>query len=83
MGIALLPMAAGSSLPLEATRGKTVLPKGVLMVVRAAKWLLEAAEDCIFKKRVGGGFGLVWFLKKNALDYYAHREFSTPFIDIE
>ena len=35
------------------------------------------------KKGLGGG--LVWFgfCKKNALDYHAHREFSTPLIDIE
>ena len=83
MGIVLLPVAAGSSLLLEAMRGKTVLPEGVLMVERAAKQLLEAAEDCIFKKKCGGGgwFGLVSV--KNALDYNAHREFSTPLIDIE
>ena len=36
-----------------------------------------------FQKRFGGGvwFGLVSV--KNALDYHAHREFSTPLIDIE
>ena len=63
MGIALLPVAAGSSSPLEVTWGSTVLPEGVFMVERAAKRLLEVAEDCIFlKKRFGGGFGLVWFL---------------------
>ena len=81
MGIALLPVAARSSSPLEVTQGKTVLPEGILMVERAAKRLLEAAEDCIFKKRFRGGdwFGLVSV--KNALDYHAHREFSTPLID--
>ena len=62
MGIALLPVAAGSSSLLEATQGRTVLPKGILTVARAAKQLLEAVEDCIFKKKFGGGFGLVWFL---------------------
>ena len=38
------------------------------------------------KKKVWGGFGLVWFglvSVKNALDYHAHQEFSTPLIDIE
>ena len=59
MGIALLPVAAGSSSLLEAMHGRTILPEGVLMVARAAKQLLEAAEDCIFfKKKVWGG---VWF----------------------
>ena len=59
------------------------LPEGVLSPERVAKRLLEAAaEDCIFKKRFGGvWFGLVSV--KNALDYHAHREFSTPLIDIE
>ena len=76
-------MAARSSSLLEVTRGSTVLPEGVLMVARVAKRLLEVAEDCIFffKKSLGGvwfGFG---FCKKNALDYHAHREFSTPLID--
>ena len=84
MGIALLPVAAGVSLsPVEPTLPKTNLPEGVLRVERAAKQLLEAAEDCIFQKKFGGGvwFGLVSV--KNALDYHAHREFSTPLIDIE
>ena len=84
MGIALLPVAAGVSFsPEEPVDAKTNLPKGVLSPERAAKWLLEAAEDCIFQKKFGGGswFGLVSV--KNALDYHAHREFSTPLIDIE
>ena len=85
MGIALLPVAAGVSFSPEGPAdAKTNLPEGVLSPERAAKWLLEAAveEDCIFlKKSLGGGFGLVSV--KNALDYHAHREFSTPFIDIE
>ena len=84
MGIALLPVAAGVSfLPEELVEAKTTLPEGVLSPERAAKQLLEVAEDCIFKKRFGGGvwFGLVSV--KNALDYHAHREFSTPLIDIE
>ena len=85
MGITLLPVAAGVSLlPEEPADAKTNLPKGVLSPERVAKRLLEAVEDCIFqKKRVWGGgwFGLVSV--KNALDYHAHREFSTPLIDIE
>ena len=87
MGIALLPVAAGVSFsPEEPADAKTNLPEGVLSPERAAKWLLEAEEDCIFKKKKvfwGGRFGLVWFLQKNALDYHAHREFSTPLSDIE
>ena len=81
MGIALLPVAAGVSLsPEEVTGDRVNLPEGFLSVERVAKWLLEAAEDCIFKKNLGG----VWFgFCKNALDYHAHREFSTPLIDIE
>ena len=74
MGIALLPVAAEVSFsPGELADAKTNLPKGVFSPERAAKQLLEAAaEDCIFKKRFGGG--LVWFgfCKKNALDYHAH-----------
>ena len=64
MGIALLPVAAGVSLsPEEPADAKTNLPKGVLSPERVVKWLLEAAEDCIFKKKsLGGGVGLVWFL---------------------
>ena len=85
MGIALLPVAAGVSFsPEEPADAKTNLPEGVLSPERAVKQLLEAAEDCIFqKKSLGGGvwFGLVSV--KNALDYHAHREFSTPLIDIE
>ena len=65
MGIALLPVAAVVSLsPEDPADAKTNLPEGVLSPGRAAKQLLEAAaeEDCIFKKKkVGGGFGLVWF----------------------
>ena len=67
MGIALLPVAAGVSVspeePAEAMQGRTILPKGVLMVARAVKRLLEVVEDYIFskKKKFGGG-GLVWFL---------------------
>ena len=82
MGIALLPVAAEVSfLPEEPAEAKTNLPEGVLSPERAAKQLLAAAEDCIFEKRFGGGgwFGLVSV--KNALDYHAHREFSTPLID--
>ena len=88
MGIALLPVAAEVSFSPEGPAdAKTNLPEGVLSPERAAKRLLEAAaeEDCIFKKkRFGGGvwFGLV-SIKKNALDYHAHREFSTPLVDIE
>ena len=85
MGIALLPVAAGVSFLLEGLAdAKTNLPKGVLSLERAAKQLLEVAvEDCIFKKKRLGGvwFGLVSV--KNALDYHAHREFSTPLSDIE
>ena len=64
MGIALLPVAARVSLlPEEPAEAKMNLPKGILRAERAAKWLWEAAEDCIFqKKKIGGGFGLVWFL---------------------
>ena len=63
MGIALLPVAARVSFsPEEPVDAKTNLPEGVLSPERAAKQLLEAAEDCIFKKRVWGGVGLVWFL---------------------
>ena len=65
MGIALLPVAAEVSfLPEGPADAKTNLPEGVFNLERAAKWLLEAAaeEDCIFKKKVWGGFGLVWFL---------------------
>ena len=83
MGIALLPVAAGVSFsPEELADAKTNLPEGILSPERAAKQLLEAAEDCIFQKKVFGGgvwFGLVSV--KNALDYHAHREFSTPLID--
>ena len=86
MGIALLPVAAGVSFsPEEPAEVKTNLPEGILSLERAAKRLLEAAaeEDCISKKKFGEGvwFGLVSV--KNALDYHAHREFSTPLIDIE
>ena len=60
MGIALLPVAAEVSfLPEGPADAKTNLPEGVLSPERAAKWLLEAVEDCIFKKGFGGG--LVWF----------------------
>ena len=65
MGIALLPVAAEVSFSPEGPAdAKTNLPEGVLSPERAAKQLLEAAaEDCIFKKKkVWGGFGLVWFL---------------------
>ena len=63
MGIALLPVAAGVSFSLEEPAdAKTNLPKGILSPERAANRLLEVAEDCIFKKQFGGGFGLVWFL---------------------
>ena len=86
MGIALLPVAAEVSfLPEGPADAKTNLPEGVLSPERAAKQLLETAaeEDCIlFKKSLGGvWFGLVSV--KNALDYHAHREFSTPLSDIE
>ena len=87
MGVALLPVAAGVSFsPEEPAEAKTNLPEGVLSPERAAKRLLEAAaaEDCIFKKK--SFWGWVWFglvSAKNALDYHAHREFSTPLIDIE
>ena len=87
IGIALLPVAAEVSFSLEGLAdAKTNLPEGVFSPERAAKRLLEAVaeEDCIFKKKkVGGGvwFGLVSV--KNALDYHAHREFSTPLSDIE
>ena len=62
MGIALLPVAAEVSFSPEGPAdAKTNLPEGILSPERAAKQLLEAAaeEDCIFKKKVGGG--LVWF----------------------
>ena len=63
MGIALLPVAAEVSFSPEGLAdAKTNLPEGILRAERAAKWLLEAAEDCIFQKKFGGGFGLVWFL---------------------
>ena len=84
MGIVLLPVAAGVSFSLEGQAdAKTNLPEGVLSLERAVKQLLEAAEDCIFKKKVWGGvwFGLVSV--EDGLDYHAHREFSTPLIDIE
>ena len=84
MGIALLPVAARVSFsPEELVDAKTNLPEGILSLERAANWLLEAVEDCIFSKKVWGGiwFGLVSV--KNALDYHAHREFSTPLFDIE
>ena len=84
MGIALLPVAARVSfLPAELVLFKMNLPEGILRAERAAKQLLEVVEDCIFLKKVWGGiwFGLVSV--KNALDYHAHREFSTPLIDIE
>ena len=59
MGIALLPVAAGVSFsPEELVEAKTNLPEGVLSPERAAKRLLEAAEDCIFSKKKFGG---VWF----------------------
>ena len=59
MGIALLPVAAEISFSLEEPAdAKTNLPEGVLSPERAANRLLEAAEDCIFKKKVWGG---VWF----------------------
>ena len=86
MGIALLPVAAEVSFSPEGPAdAKTNLPEGVFSPERAAKRLLEAAaeEDCIFLKKVWGG-DLVWFgFCKNALDYHAHREFSTPLSDIE
>ena len=86
IGIALLPVAAEVSFAPEGPAdAKTNLPEGILSPERAAKRLLEAAaeEDCIFQKKNLGGvwFGLVSV--KNALDYHAHREFSTPLIDIE
>ena len=60
MGIALLPVAAGVSFSgEEPADAKMNLPEGVLSPERAAKRLLEAAEDCILKKSLGGG--LVWF----------------------
>ena len=64
MGIALLPVAAEVSfLPEDPVDAKTNLPEGILSPERVAKRLLEAAaEDCIFKKKVWGGSGLVWFL---------------------
>ena len=43
--------------------GQNSFAEGILMVERAAKWLLEVAENCISKKKFGG-FGLVWFLQK-------------------
>ena len=59
MGIALLPVAAEVSFLLgELADAKMNLPEGVLRPERAAKQLLEAAEDCIFLKKVWGG---VWF----------------------
>ena len=63
MGIALLPVAARVSFsPEEPVEAKTNLPEGVLSPERAVKRLLEVVvEDCIFKKKFGGGFGLVWF----------------------
>ena len=63
MGIALLPVAAEVSFSLEELAdAKMNLPEGVLSPERVAKRLLEAEEDCIFKKKVWRGFGLVWFL---------------------
>ena len=48
MGIALLPVAAGVSFsPEEPADAKMNLPEGVLSPERAAKQLLEVAEDCI------------------------------------
>ena len=62
MGIALLPVAAEVSLlPEGPVDAKTNLPEGILSPERVAKRLLEAAEDCIFKKKVFLG-GEVWFL---------------------
>ena len=59
MGIALLPVAAEVSFSPEGPAdAKTNLPEGVFSPERAAKRLLEAEEDCIFKKKFGGG---VWF----------------------
>ena len=78
IGIALLPVAA--FLSPEETHSKTNLPEGVVMAARAVKWLLE--EEAISKNLFVGGRGLVT-IKKNALDYHAHQEFSTPLIDIE
>ena len=79
MGIVLLPVAAEAFSSLAGVTALRVnLPEGILRVERAAKQLLEAAEDCIFQKIWGGvWFGLVSV--KNALDYHARREFSTPF----
>ena len=80
MGIALLLVAAEVSFsPEEPVDAKTNLPEGVLSPERAAKQLLEVAEDCIFQKKKGLGGGLVSV--KNVLDYHARREFSTPLID--
>ena len=61
MGIALLPVAAEVSFSPEGPAdAKTNLPEGIFSPERAAKRLLEAAEeDCIFKKKFEGG--LVWF----------------------
>ena len=56
------------------------LPEGVLRPERVVKWLLEE-EEAISKKIIWGRRGLVTV--KNALDYHAHREFSTPFCDIK
>ena len=57
MGIALLPVAAKVSfLPEGPADARTNFPEGVLSPERVAE------EDCIFKKKFGGGFGLVWFL---------------------
>ena len=78
MGIALLPVAAVLS-PRE-TDSKTNLPKGILRPERAAKQLL-LEEEAISKIYLVGRRGLVTV--KNALDFHAHREFSTPLIDIE
>ena len=59
MGIALLPVTARVSLsPEELAEPKMNLPEGVLRAERAAKRLLEVAEDCIFQKKELGG---VWF----------------------
>ena len=73
MGIALLPVAAEVSLlPEEPADAKTNLPEGVLSPERAAKRLLEVAEDCIFPKKSLGGFWFGLVSVKNALDYHAH-----------